>query len=322
MFKKLITMALLTVGIFAYDLDKAAEYAYYDYQAEVVVENRNLNKSVVIVQNGGGHGTGFFIRKNIIITNYHVVATRDKWTGKNEGVKQEVIIQTYDGNQYIGRVMSFDADMDLAMISIKPHIGIPLEIDTNRAPIGTRVFMLGNGGFEFFHVSSGTVGRMYPFAGSNWNNNQQLLSIYAIGGFSGSAVIDMYTGKVVGVICGGASDPSADLGIMISAPDLLKFIENTKNELIEKIKKLPKDKVENNNLTQKSSDSIIKTKVILSMLLIPRAAIDKDMELPIAEFCIENEIQFIINDDTVIFRGKSELLTMITNYVFAGKELK
>jgi S1-C subfamily serine protease len=323
-------------SVFLLDLDKSAEYAYYDYKADSIVEESKLNKSVAIIQTGNGHGSGFFIRSNILITNFHVVGIRDPWTDEYAGYKENIIVQTYDGVQHVGRVVSMDMNMDLAMISIDSHVGVPLSIDKNRSPIGTKVFILGNGGYEFFHTSSGTVDRMYPFNNSNWKNNQQLLKMYVIGGFSGSPVIDMNSGKVVGVVAGGARDPRMDLGIMISGPDVLAFIERTTQELIKKFKESSDKKSNRPAEDSNKKDSIKKdskfttkslgheiepVKVILSMLVLPRAAIEPEMYEFIYKFCVNNKINITLSKEAIIFRGKSEHLKKISNYIFKGERL-
>lgn len=336
MFKKLMFLGAVISSVLLFDLDKSAEYAYYDYKADQIVEQSELNKSVAIIQTGKGHGTGFFIRSNILITNFHVVGIRDPWTNEYTKYKKDIIVQTHDGVQHVGRVVSMDMNMDLAMISIANHVGTPLSIDKNRSPIGTKVFILGNGGYTFFHTSSGTVDRMYPFNNDNWKNNQQLLKMYVIGGFSGSPVIDMNSGKVVGVVAGGARDSKVDLGIMISGPDVLDFIERTTQALIKKFKESSdkksdrpakdnnkKDSIKKDSeFTTKSLDHDIEpVKVILSMLVLPKAAIEPEMYEFIYRFCENNKINITLSKETIVFRGKSEYLKKISNYIFKGERL-
>jgi len=234
-----------------------------------------------------------------------VVAARNPVTGARDGVLNTVTVQFKDGGQYLAKVVSFNPGVDLAMLSVEGVEGRPLKISLSNAKIGDKVVMYGNGGYSFFSTRSGTAGRYYNFKGGNWNNNQQLLKIFAIGGFSGSAIIDYNTGEVVGVIAGGASDPSMDLGIMVPAVDLMKFINNTHTKLVES------NTVEPTNAPAPSYT-----------LHIPLAAIDRSLIDTIVDYCEIKGVTMKIRGDIVTFRGPKKALTAISDYILFKKELK
>lgn len=292
MLQNFATLCLVTIGAFVLNIDNIVIDTYKTHRDTEKAADLNLHDSIVVVQNGSGHGTGFFVGKNLIMTNEHVVANA-----------KTLVVQLYNGAQYGAELVASNSDMDLALLRINYVSTNVLELAKANIPIGRDVFMLGHGSFNFYTLERGTSGRMYPFIGDNWNNNQQLLTIGAIGGFSGSPVLDSNTGKVVGVLAGGSADPRAKLGIMIPILDVRDFLKNA-------------------HLKKKAKPKKVKEKVVYISLTIPAAAVSKHQEGPLRKYCKEKGVQIIRKDDMIIFEGAKKYLITIANYILRNGELK
>jgi len=122
-------------------------------QSVVKLELKYINEKG---EESGGHGTGFYISENQILTNYHVVQY-----AVEKGSKINVI--NSNGLEFEGTVGHFSKVSDLAVVDIpknqKP--GIPLKFCRNvdDLPLGTRVNTLGHPlGFDFM-ASEGIISR-------------------------------------------------------------------------------------------------------------------------------------------------------------------
>lgn len=78
-------------------------------------------------------GSGFFIDKNTIVTNYHVI----------DGASS-IKVQLPDGQSYeVSSILGFDKDIDIAVLSI-PVEGIPLTLNTHGETIGETIYTIGS----------------------------------------------------------------------------------------------------------------------------------------------------------------------------------
>jgi len=91
-------------------------------------------KSVVTVQVGDTHGSGFVVSGNgLILTNYHVVSRADA-----------VHIITYDGKTLDAKVIKTNSARDVAVLHA-PGIHLPpLAVNTKQLDIGANVFAIGS----------------------------------------------------------------------------------------------------------------------------------------------------------------------------------
>lgn len=221
LFVNLLTVTVLLCGagyMSVQDVIKNTEYTYYNFQARQKSYDMQLWNSVVMVQGEAGHGTGFFIEKNKVLTAYHVVEGADP---------SNVLIQDYAGKLYNASIIRFDKEKDVALLRVFGVQGTPLKLANKNAPLGTKIFMMGSAAFEWYSVSAGHLDRIYRYQDYMWNAMQQLARIYIIGGYSGSAVLNMGTGEVVGLAVGGYD--GTDLGIVVPA-ELLKVFLDTPTE--------------------------------------------------------------------------------------------
>ena len=101
--------------------------------------------SVVVIKNSNSTGTGFYVTPDLILTAYHVV----------DG-SSLVELAFYDGTKSYGKVVDYDARLDLALI--RPQVtGKPLKIHTGPIRLGATVEAIGHPkGYEFT-ISRGVV---------------------------------------------------------------------------------------------------------------------------------------------------------------------
>lgn len=91
-----------------------------------------LQKGTVTVRIPQGHGSGFLITKNLVLTNYHVV----------EGQSRVMIVN--DGIEFNGRVFRVDNTRDVALIQLSDNSDFnPLAISSIEPETGEIVYVIG-----------------------------------------------------------------------------------------------------------------------------------------------------------------------------------
>jgi serine protease Do len=131
-------------------------------------EDRPLNDprfdSVVAVYNGDGSmGSGFFVRSNIVMTNWHVVENRPI-----------VELRLYDKRETFGQVIAKDVLLDLALVKIQDR-GRPVEFYQGKDLLpGEQLDAIGHPKRQLFTITRGVVSaiRKQP-AHSNATQRQQ-----------------------------------------------------------------------------------------------------------------------------------------------------
>ena len=103
--------------------------------------------SVVVVYTGGGSlGSGFFVKPDVVLTNWHVV----------EEFKF-VEMKMYDGQETFGRVLAKDVRLDLALIQVQSR-GKPVRFHTkNTIDLGATTEAIGHPKGHEFSVTRGIV---------------------------------------------------------------------------------------------------------------------------------------------------------------------
>jgi len=116
--------------------------------AETQSEIRSLMGSIVAIQGNSNKtiGTGFFVSKNVILTNRHVV----------DGTPF-ISIGTKDSRKFTGKIINSHSDLDLALIQIEGN-GPPVSFYSGAAlSEGEDVIAIGNPiGLEY-SVTKGIV---------------------------------------------------------------------------------------------------------------------------------------------------------------------
>lgn len=164
---------------------------------------RKIAKSVVLIANKG-HGTGFFVAPNLILTNAHVV-----------GESKTVTIVTFGGHKLKARVIEKAKEgYDLALISVEDSKGlltkaggpVPLMLSTAPVHVGDQAATIGHGTglaqsslTTLWSLNTGIVTNVYPSGkGSEVFETQ----IPVNPGNSGGPIFNK-RGEVVGVATAG-----------------------------------------------------------------------------------------------------------------------
>jgi len=102
--------------------------------------------SVVVVYTADGLGSGFFVKPDLVMTNYHVV----------ENMKF-VEIKMFDKQETFGKVFATDARLDLALIKVQTR-GVPVQFyDSNRLDLGSTLEAFGHPRRLEFSISRGVI---------------------------------------------------------------------------------------------------------------------------------------------------------------------
>ncbi len=124
--------------------------AIAEFKANTFEENTandpRFDSVVAIYMPGGGLGSGFFVRPDVVMTNYHVV---------DEGDYAE--LKMHDEQETFGKVFARDAVLDLALIKVQTR-GKPVRFyDKNKIDLGSTVEVIGHPrGYEF-SITRGVV---------------------------------------------------------------------------------------------------------------------------------------------------------------------
>lgn len=154
----------------------------------------------IAARNGkaSNYGSGFITDpKGFILTNYHVV-------GKNN----QVSVKLADGSIYSGIVVSRSAQVDLALIQIRPQKRLSsLRLQTVPPKIGQKAYAIGNPRGLERSLSDGIISRI---DGSGMIQYTATASF----GSSGGPLLDE-DGQVIGIVAGG--NPGTNLNFAIPA---------------------------------------------------------------------------------------------------------
>lgn len=102
--------------------------------------------SVVVIYTPGGMGSGFFVRPNIVMTNWHVVERRPI-----------VELRLYDKRETFGQVIAKDVLLDLALVKVQDRGRVaPFYQGKDLVP-GERVDAIGHPKQRLFSISRGVV---------------------------------------------------------------------------------------------------------------------------------------------------------------------
>ena len=129
------------------DKNKAlAEFKKNQYEVTPDKNDPRFDNVVVIYHPGGGLGTGFYVRDDLVLTNYHVI----------EG-SQFVEMKLFDGQETFGKVIAKDIRLDLALIKSQAR-GKPVKFyRSNNLPQGKTVEVIGHPKGLEFSITRGIV---------------------------------------------------------------------------------------------------------------------------------------------------------------------
>lgn len=173
-------------------------------------EPKEWQEAVVTVFAGRGHGSGFVISDNLIMTNHHVV-----------GDSNSVAIKFENGLQVVGKVVASNSGHDVAIVKIEGAMPKHFKLNKTIPTVGSDVFAVGSPRDEKYRstVSKGIV------SGVREEQNKAYIQsdVNVLPGNSGGPLIDK-TGSVVGITVSGLFINNAPQGINFFIPinDALK----------------------------------------------------------------------------------------------------
>ncbi|MBL6936052.1 MAG: trypsin-like peptidase domain-containing protein [Alphaproteobacteria bacterium] len=123
--------------------------------------------SVVVVYNpDGGLGTGFYVRPDVVLTNWHVV----------EGSKF-VEMELFDDQETFGKVINTDVRLDLALVKVQNR-GKPVTFYEKKSlPLGTSLDAIGHPNRHEFSITRGVLSSVRKVANINIPGGDKVLYI-------------------------------------------------------------------------------------------------------------------------------------------------
>lgn len=160
----------------------------------------DIRLAVVSIDTGGGHGSGFFITPNLILTNQHVV-----------GDAKFVRVNLLTGRKLVGDVLRRHPARDVALVQVETTGIYPLPIRDVPANIAEEVFAIGS------PTSKGLSGTVSKGIVSKYRANSRGLEdiqadVDIHGGNSGGPLLDK-NGNVVGISYAGLGDSSSGFSV-------------------------------------------------------------------------------------------------------------
>jgi S1-C subfamily serine protease len=181
---------------------------------------RLAQKSTAVLSMKAGQGTGFFVGKGVLVTNYHMVPAGIS-DGDQARMRGAEDFRTVDYK--IKKLLSFDKEHDVALLEVEGAEKVPalLLASHSESQVGDEIYIYGNPrGFE----GTFAVGRVSAFrlkaqvdhmAGGSVpglaKGDYIQYTVPTSPGSSGSAVLNN-RGEVIGLHCAGPPMPAGATG--------------------------------------------------------------------------------------------------------------
>lgn len=234
--KKLICIIFIIIAMFA---SSSIIFA-------IEFDTETIYNSIFVIYSGQNLGSGFAIGENCIITNAHVINTR-------ENTK----VSTYDGKKYDAFVVAMDQNLDIAVLGVKDINFTPLGIAKEETIlVGTDVYAIGAPNSLAYTLTKGVISAKERKV--NGQSYVQTDAAINTGNSGGPLLNDK--GEVVGVNSYKMSN-SEGIGLAIPISEVTKFIKEKEinlNELGNVSETItPKTNTETNENNESNKDNVI-----------------------------------------------------------------
>lgn len=159
---------------------------------------------VVTVIAGSGHGSGFAIGENILLTNHHVI-----------GESNKVVIKLGPGFEVNGEIIAYNSGLDVAAVKIAASLPRHFKLEHNLPAIGSDVYALGS------PISENLNATLTQGVVSNIRKEGQKTLIQSdvnvLNGSSGGPLVNS-NGEVIGITVSGIQINKATQGINFFIP--------------------------------------------------------------------------------------------------------
>lgn len=183
-----------------------------EFDAEVAYE------SIFVIQSGNYEGSGFAIGGNTVVTNAHVIGSRNSIT-----------VKTYSGEKYNASIFLINEALDIAILSVDGADFMPLEVgDSENIKIGEDIYAIGAPQSMDYTLTKGVVSNKSRKVGFN-----TYIQIDAAinSGNSGGPLLNN-NGQVIGVNSMKLSDAEG-IGLAIPISSIISFMESNDMNLNE-----------------------------------------------------------------------------------------
>ena len=123
-----------------------AELAKKRFDAKPAADDKRFQSVVVVHHPGGKIGGGFFVRDDLVITNFHVI----------EGAKF-IEMKMFNGQETFGKVIESDIRLDLALIKTQSRGNPVVLFDNQILPLGETVEAIGHPKGLEFSITRGII---------------------------------------------------------------------------------------------------------------------------------------------------------------------
>ncbi len=165
---------------------------------------------VATIVTGGGSGSGYFIAKNLLLTNEHVV-----------GGSSIVVVKLVTGRELVGEVVATNSARDVALLQTESLglEGLPLQM--SQPQVGDRVFVIGSPMDEDLEstVSAGIVSAFRSLDGLRYIQSDTNV----LPGNSGGPMFDEQ-GNVIAMTVAGMFGAGSGLNLFIPIAEALKAL--------------------------------------------------------------------------------------------------
>lgn len=250
------------------------------------------SNAVVTIFAGKGHGSGFVVSDNIILTNQHVV-----------GSSNSIVVKFNNGMKAVGKVIASDSRRDVALVKIDVDLPFYFRLAKELPSVGSEVYAIGS---PLSDSLDSTVSRGIISGFREKDGFRLIQSDVSINrGSSGGPLVDK-SGAVVGVAVSGifAGGASQGLNFFIPIEDARQALISTRQETKRSV----------TPVVTGDSKTDSNTKVFTKILSSLKEADDDNVKL--SSILLANSV---INTEEakVIIRFEQVLEEMVTNASFA-----